>query len=376
MRVLQFVSTNGHHGLLIDLAKDMKRSGAGIVLGCLEGPGLLHEMAKHLGVESIALGCRSRRDYPRAIAKLALLLGTMRIDVVHTHLVEPTIVGLVAARLAGVPGRVMTRHHSDERLIYKSRKWVVIDRLVERYLAKHTVAISNAVERALKEIDGIPSSRIRRVPNGYDWSRIRSSPEAAQAIRRELGLDERHFLFCHVGRFSWVPAESSWMKGQDRVINAMASGQLPDTARVVFVGPGDSTAAKRLAQQRGVSDQCRFIGHRNDCFDVMAASDVLVHPSLHEAQCQVLIEALALGKAVIASDVGAAEDIVFPEKTGWLIRPRDDDALLAAMREAAADRNRLAAYGEAGQRLVRELYPIERMSRGYEAIYAEQVGRG
>jgi glycosyltransferase involved in cell wall biosynthesis len=166
------------------------------------------------------------------------------------------------------------------------------------------------------------------------------------------------------------------MKGQDRVINAIASGQLPDTARVVFVGQGDSTAAKRLAHERGVSDLCRFIGHRNDCFDVMAASDVLVHPSLTETQCQVLIEAFALGRAVIASDVGAAEDIVFPEKTGWLIQPRDDHALLAAMREAAADRNRLAAYGETGQRLVRDLYPIERMSRGYEAIYAEQVGRG
>jgi glycosyltransferase involved in cell wall biosynthesis len=139
------------------------------------------------------------------------------------------------------------------------------------------------------------------------------------------------------------------------------------------VGGGPQEELRTLAAELGIEGQCRFLGHRRDIFDVIAASDLLVHPSLHEAQCQVLIEAMALGVPVISSTVGAAEEMVIPGSNGWLVPPRDEPALIRALGEAVSDRQRLRAYGLAGQELVRRLYPIERMTTGYEALYVEQL---
>jgi glycosyltransferase involved in cell wall biosynthesis len=99
-----------------------------------------------------------------------------------------------------------------------------------------------------------------------------------------------------------------------------------------------------------------------------------VHPSLSEAQSQVIIEALALSRPVIASDVGAASDAVIPNQTGWLVPARDERALARALTDAASDRARLRAFGDAGRRLVHATYSIEQMASGYRAIYEEAVG--
>ena len=107
----------------------------------------------------------------------------------------------------------------------------------------------------------------------------------------------------------------------------------------------------------------------------MARSDLIVHPSLHEAQCHVLIEAMALGRTMISSTVGAAEEMVIPGENGWLVPPADEPALVAALRDALSDPERLRVYGERGQKLIRTLYPIERMMAGYEAVYGDQLSR-
>ena len=210
--------------------------------------------------------------------------------------------------------------------------------------------------------------------NGYDWSRVRSTPEAAAAVRRELKLGE-DFVICHVGRIAWVPSRQGWMKGQDRLIKAAAGARTQQRLHLVFLGGGETRELEQLAAGLGLGDRCRFLGHRSDVFDVMAAADIIAHPSWHEAQCQVLIEAMALGRPVISSTVGAARDIVLPDRTGWLVPADDHPGLVGAIEEAASDRERLRRFGAAGSDLVHALYPIEKMAAGYQSIYEEQLRR-
>jgi glycosyltransferase involved in cell wall biosynthesis len=372
LNVLHFTRTSGHHPFFIDLAKHFQHSNIRLFIGTLERGGDLQEALKPFGVPGLSLDCRGWRDFPGAVFRLAKLLRENSIDVVHTHLAEPSLVGLSAARLAGVPGRLMTRHHSDERIIYGSRRAVLLDRFIGRHLARDIVAISQAVRRALIEIDRVPEQKIRMVPNGYNWDRVQSSPEAIERVRSELGLEDCTVL-CHVGRIAWVPARQAWMKGQDTLIRAFASAGLPSNTRVLIVGGGPQEELRALARERGVAERCMFLGFRRDVLDVMAASDLIVHPSLHEAQCHVLIEAMALGRTLISSNVGAAEEMVIPGENGWLIPPADEASLVAALRDALSDRQRLNVYGQRGQQLVRQLYPIERMLAGYEAVYGNQL---
>jgi glycosyltransferase involved in cell wall biosynthesis len=111
-------------------------------------------------------------------------------------------------------------------------------------------------------------------------------------------------------------------------------------------------------------------------FDIMAAANIIVHPSRHEAQCQVLIEAMALGRPVIATNVGAAEEIVIPGETGWLVPSDDPEALGRALTEAAISPARTLQYGLRGRELVRRKYPIANMANGYLRVYRRLLATG
>jgi glycosyltransferase involved in cell wall biosynthesis len=373
VNVLHLVTNNFQHPYFVDLSRHLNGPRVRLFVGSLRERGALQDSVEREGIETVALGCSRPRDFPRAVFRLATWLRAKRIDVVHTHLDDASLVGLTAARLAGVPGRVMTRHHSDERVIYGSRKRLLLDRLLGRYLARHVITLSIRARQSVVEIDGVAANRIRLVPTGYDWARFERDPRAALAVRRELGIEEG-LVLCIVGSLAWVDTQNTYLKGQDRLLRAFAAAQLPRSAHVLVVGGGDQTRLRTLATGLGIAEQCRFLGHRADVLDVISASDVLVHPSLSEAQSHVLIEAMALGRPVISSTVGAAEEMVVPGRNGWLIPPRDQPALVAALLEAASDRERLRAFGAAGRQQVHQLYPIERMVSGYQAVYEEELG--
>lgn len=373
MNVLHLVSHNLSHPYFLDLSRHLRSERLRLFVGSLRGRGPLQLSVEAEGVETLALGCERPGDFPGGVLRLVRWLRGKRIDVVHTHLDDASLVGLTAARLAGVPGRVMTRHHSDERVVYGSRKRLLLDRFIGKHLARHIIALSLRSRRALLEIDGVAEEKIRLVPTGYDWSRLRSDPARAQAVRQSLGL-EGCLVLSIVGNISWVAAQGTYLKGQDRLLEAYAAAHLPAHVRILVVGRGDTTQLAALAARLGIADRVLFLGHRPDIFDVLAASDAIVHPSLSEAQCHVLIEAMALGRTVIASTVGAAEEMIVPGETGWLIPPRDQPALVAALRDAVSDPARLRRYGEAGREAIQKIYPLERMVRGYEAVYREELG--
>jgi glycosyltransferase involved in cell wall biosynthesis len=372
VNVLHLVSHNLSHPYFVDLARHLNGPDLRLFVGSLRGRGDLQRTTEAEGIETLSLDCERPRDFPRAVLRLVRWLREKRIDVVHTHLDDASLVGLTAARLAGVRGRVMTRHHSDERVIYGRHKRLLLDRFIGRHLARHIIALSLRSKRALLEIDGIAEEKIRLVPTGYDWSRLRSNPEDALAVRRALGI-EGCLVLSLIGNIAWVSAQNTYLKGQDRLLQAYASARLPEHVRILIVGRGEQGELKGLAARLGIAERCLFLGHRQDILDVISASDLIVHPSLSEAQCHVLIEAMALGRPVIASTVGAAEEMVVPGQNGWLIPPRDQAALVAALREAVSDPERLRAYGESGRRVIQTIYPLERMVRGYEAVYREEL---
>ncbi len=366
LRVAHLIGSSSYSPFFVDIARNLDPSMTVLSVGTLAPPGSLHESLAPLGVETFSLEVRSRRDYPAAILRCARLLRRMRIDVLHTHLVEPSLVGLVAARLARVPVRVMTRHHADAALLSGSRRAVQTDRLLGRFLAPRTVAVSEAARRAMIEIDGVPETRIEVVPLGWDWARIRPA-RAAEEVRRELGAEAGPIL-CTVGRLDAL-------KGHDVLLEALAQCDLPASARLLVIGGGPQEELRQKAAQLGWADRCLFLGYRSDVYDLMAASDLVVHPSFSEAQCQVVIEALALACPLVATDVGATADAVVPGRTGWLVPARDAGALASAIGEALADRERARAFGVAGQQRVHEMYPIKRMIEAYDELY-RRVRRG
>lgn len=366
MRVVHLVESSAFNPILTDIARHSDRSRITLFAGSLAERGDMHQHLSALDVKTFSLDCSEKAHYPGAIMRLAGYLRRQKINVLHTHLVTPSLIGLIAARLAGTPVRVLTRHHSDAVLLSGSHLARAIDRFTGRYLADEVIAVSEACKRAIVEIDGVPESKVTVVANGFDWNRVQARPQAREKIRSEFKLGNDPVL-CTVGRLDQL-------KGHDVLLRAFLEAELPSDARLLIVGDGPQRLSlQESARRLGLTEQCIFTGYRADAYDIMATSDVMVHPSFSEAHSLTIIEALSLGCPVVATRVGAAEEVVIPGETGWLASPRDQTALAQSLREALIDPGRARAYAQAGRELVRSKYSIEGMIKGYENVYAKHL---
>jgi glycosyltransferase involved in cell wall biosynthesis len=142
----------------------------------------------------------------------------------------------------------------------------------------------------------------------------------------------------------------------------------------VFVGEGElRDALHHMAIDLGAEQACRFVGVREDIGDILAAADLFVLPSLSEGFPFVLLEALAIGRPVVASRVNGVPELIEDHKTGLLVPARDPHALARAIREVLSDPIAASKMGAAGQIVVRERFTVDRMVASTTAIFDAAV---
>jgi len=143
----------------------------------------------------------------------------------------------------------------------------------------------------------------------------------------------------------------------------------PD-ARFILVGTGPLRGdLERAAESAGIAGHVRFTGWRSDAQDIMEAMDLVVHPTLHEAFCSVIIEGMALERPMVVTDVAAAPEQVDHGETGLIVPPRDPAALAAAILELRGDPGRAQEMGREARRRVVERFNFPKMMREYEDFY-------
>lgn len=329
------------------------------MIGSLAPEGALQRAMRQLDTHTFSLNAPSRRHYAAAIARLARLLKRERIAIVHAHCFDPTFVGLMAARMAGV-GFVFTRHHSDHNIRLGKRWHTRIDAWCARR-ADRVIAVSEATRRIMVEVEGVSGEKITVVHNGMEPLRAPSA-EAVDAVRRELGLgDERVLLM--IGRLHEE-------KGHRYLFDALpAIRARAGRVRVLIAGEGPHRAdIEADAARAGVRDAVEFLGRRNDIPELIAASDAVVMPSLAESFGFAALEAMSLGRPVVAAATGGIPEVVTDGETGLLVPPMDAGALGDAVVRVLEDSGLSGRLGEAG-RLISSVFTFERMMRGYEDVY-------
>jgi glycosyltransferase involved in cell wall biosynthesis len=165
------------------------------------------------------------------------------------------------------------------------------------------------------------------------------------------------------------------IKGPQVFLDAAArlKEQCPSVRFLVVGDGGFRPECEALAGNLGLGSSVRFLGWRRDIPEVLSALDLVVLPTVmdFEGTPLALIEALATGRAVVATDVGGVVDVIRPGQTGLLVPPNDPSALADAMRRLLGDPRTRETFGRNGQELVRERYPRERMVAETEAYYRE-----
>jgi glycosyltransferase involved in cell wall biosynthesis len=290
---------------------------------------------------------------PRAFARLLRLIRSRRPEIVHTHLVHADFHGLTAARLAGVPVRVSTKHGFNP--FRSSQVFVRADRAVGALADEH-VAISRGLARYLAREEGFAEDAFTVIHYGIEPG-PEPAPYAGEAPR----------LLC-VGRL--IP-----IKGHDVLLRAVARAR-----RVVrdltldIAGSGPLEAELRSqAAELGLDGAVRFLGQVSSV--PYAESAVVVVPSLGEGFGMVALEAMERGRPVLASDVGGLPEIVVDGETGLVVPVGDADALAWAIAELAANLPRAAALGEAGRARALAEFRQERCTERHEELYRAALAR-
>jgi glycosyltransferase involved in cell wall biosynthesis len=364
-RILHFAQDSDTSGFFPQLARWHDRGRYQMIFGTLNpiAPWLRDYMESQ-GVECFSCDCRGRLGFPRGLVRLARLLRRRQVDVLHTHLFEPSVVGLWAGVLARTPLRVMTRHYSDYHTRIQKKWHVRVDQMCNR-LAHRIIAVSRHTAEHLVQVEGAPSGKVFAIHNGIDFDRVKlSAPDAPSRLRQEFAGNGAHLLL--------IAARLHPEKGYDHLFPAVArlKEQLDRPFRLLVAGTGPLDGHYRAqVAALGLQDVVRFLGFRKDLPDLMAAADLFVLPSTAEAFGLVLAEALYLGTPVVTTRVGGIPEIVEDGADSVLVPPGDAEALTNALAGLLRDPDRRRRMAGAGRQRVVERFGFQDMVRSYEAVY-------
>ncbi len=302
-----------------------------------------------------------------ALIKLYVLIRRGRFHIVHTHSSKAGILGRLAARMAGVPVVVHTPHGHVFYGYYGpvlSRLFVVLEKLLAP-LTDRIVTLTERGKREHVEFGVAGPEKFVVVHSGVElgpFLGVRADPEE---IKRNLGIAPGDRVVGSLGRL--VP-----IKGHRYLIEA-AGLVLRKRPNVTFLLVGDGPLRRELevlTEGLGIGHKVVFAGHREDEPEVLSAMDIFVLPSLNEGMGRVLVEAMAEGKPVVATDVGGVADVVEDRRTGILVPPRDPEALAEAILELLDDPEKARRFGEAGRERA-SLFSVERMVEEIEELYED-----
>lgn len=297
--------------------------------------------------------------------KLASYLKREKVDIIHTQLFEPSIVGLCAGFLARTK-RVMTRQHSDCHTRINKNWHVRIDKICN-YLSHKIIGVSKHTSKHIVEIENTPSNKVVTIYNGIDFDHLETSEDDFRArIRREFAAEDK-ILILTVGRLHPEKGCKYLFKSLPELRSRLRK---PFLWLIAGKGPFKKEYEKQI-KVSGCEDIVKLIGFRKDIADLMSTADIFVLPSLAEAFGFVFAEALYFGTPIVATNVGGIPEIVTNGVDGVLIPPADSDALTNTLSNLLNDSEKLKSFANKGRKKVSEKFKAEDMVRKYEDLYEE-----
>jgi glycosyltransferase involved in cell wall biosynthesis len=300
----------------------------------------------------------------RGLVELYRLIRSHQFDIVHTHMSKAALLGGCAARLARARIVVNTAHNLGS--IAMPRAWLralfwIYDKLLLSLTADAVVTVSERVRDTVVRNGLLSARKVFSIHNG-----IRPTPGDVHSFAPLEAID--------VGRDRLVVgtvARLVWFKGLHDLV-AAAPAVVKAFPQTVFVLVGDGPQRDHLeheANELGVAANFIFLGERHDVPSLLRGFDLFVLPSVSEGLPITILEAMAAGKAVIATEVGGVPELVEHGVTGLLVPPRDPTALGAALISLLGDRPRRSAMGRSGRQRLARAFNAERMVAETDALF-------
>ena len=311
-----------------------------------------------------------------ALLRIIRILWVEKPDLVHTHTAKAGTLGRVAATLLHVPVRVHTYHGHVFHGYFgpiQTRVWLAIERTLSKVTTRSVVVSESQAKELVDKYKVISRKKVCTIRNGYDLSLFarRTDLRKVRNLRREFGFDDSHFVAMWAGRM--VPIKNVELLAQ--IVR-----QARKSPRLRFLVIGDGIDRRKLEYLTEGCSNIRLAGWRKDMHELWAAADVGLVTSRNEGTPSALIEAMASGKAFVATNVGGVADLATPptemDRSLSVIRagngfltPPEVSPMLECLEFLAANPDVALAMGNAGRSFALANYSDNRLKNDIENLY-------
>jgi glycosyltransferase involved in cell wall biosynthesis len=368
--IIDSFEQGGSERQALQLLRQLHESGqVNVRLACLQDKGSLKAEAERLGIGEI-------HEYPltsfydwnflKQLRRLVRYVKENHIDVVHTHCFYTNIFGMIGAYLARVPCRLTSKGETDG---FRTS----LQKRVERFsftLAHRVIANCLVVQDMLIR-EGVNPQRIIQHYNGLDLERMKAGPGLTpEDARAQFGLPQtgKRFMTIVANLRNPVKDHEMFLRAAARV-----RAQVPDAAFVI-AGEGELMPGLReLANQLGIAEDVHFIGRCDDVATLLFASHVGVLSSKAEGFANAILEYMAAGLPVVATDVGGVREALVEGETGFIVPSGDHAQMAERIIQVLADNETGRAMGQHGQTIVAGKFSSERHLQNTLELYEETL---
>jgi len=343
---------------ILSLASGMKKRGHNVYVASGAG-GVLPSFLEN-DIFYLPIPIKTKQELsPKVFISLYKLLKILKgknIDIIHANTRVTQVLATLLNKFTG------TRYISTCHGFFKRR----LSRRIFPCWGLKVIAISEAVKDHLLEDFAIKEEDIRLIHNGIDIDKFKvQSPESKAKKKKELGLTNGPLVGI-VGRLSSVKGHFYLIEAMKNVLEKITDAQL------LIVGDGKiKQDLVNLSRRLGIDKSVYFISSVADTAQVLSAMDLFVMPSLKEGLGLSLMEAMASGLSVIASDVGGIKSLVQDGHRGKLVHPADSAAISGAILDLLADKDKARALGENARRFIRDNFSQDKMILETEKLYSD-----
>lgn len=346
---------------VLHLVKNLDKSSFAVFLCCMQpGDGVMENEAQSHVEFMFQLQFRWR-NFPITFTRLISFLRRYRIDILHCHLGLADTIGRLAGWLAGVPV-IMTTEHGKH--LWKSWQHLLFERMLVR-VTDMRICVSRDIMDLRMGREGTPREKLVLIPNAVELSDVSRPGRGRAAVMTEFGWHVEDPLVISIGRL--VTAKNyTLLVDSIRIVQR----EVPDVrCLVVGEGPCRESIEERIATH-SLGGNFSLAGYRRDISDLLGAADVFVLSSIREGLPVSLLEAMAAGKGIAATNVGGIPDAISDGVSGLLVPPENPEALARAIQRLLHDVEFRQTLGEAAAGEVLERFNVRNTAARIAGIYS------
>lgn len=364
-KILHLIETSepgGAETMLAYTAANLDRDRYESLVGLLERDWLDKKLSED-GTPYVVFQNKYAYD-PFLVLRLVKLIWSKKISLIHAHEFAMNVYGAIAGVITGTP--MIGTVHGKQYYPGNSRRTFFYRMAVS--LSKYMITVSDDLNRFfVSEVRPLNARKVRTIHNGIDLAKYRIDLPHAE-LKSDLGISREAVVAITTGSLFEV-------KGLSYLMQALASlaEKYPDFV-LLIVGEGDQKGPLlKLCSELNIGDKAIFTGFRDDIPQLLSMADFYVCSSLSEGLSLSIAEAMAVGKSVVATDVGGNSELVHDQLNGYLVPAADPEALSAKMSALIDNKDQRLTMGHESRKIAEANFSLKQMIMKYEAIYRELI---